>query len=232
MLPLPLPPPPPQFKGISCWVPKLGGPSSPWASLKGLVTGKSDAPQAKEDMRQVLFSVSGSCEPGEVLALMGPSGGGKVGGGWVGGGCVERADGRAGLHRQLRQAAGLDCTLAAGSGSHCPLTHLLCSTPLRQTTLLSILGGRTPKQTVPEGRVLFNGTRISKRVKRQIGFVLQVGGRLWAAVGGVLAGGAAARPRRACCCRLQGVQAVPPADPPFCLGLATIAPPLPSHSAG
>ncbi len=27
---------------------------------------------------QVLFEISGSCEPGEMLALMGPSGGGKV----------------------------------------------------------------------------------------------------------------------------------------------------------
>ena len=45
-----------------------------------------------------------------------------------------------------------------------------------QTTLLSILGGRAPKQTRQEGRVLFNGRKLSKRVKRQIGFVLQVRG--------------------------------------------------------
>jgi ABC-type multidrug transport system ATPase subunit len=42
-----------------------------------------------------------------------------------------------------------------------------------KTTLLSILGGRTPKQTRAEGQVMFNGARITKRVKRQIGFVLQ-----------------------------------------------------------
>lgn len=29
-------------------------------------------------LMQVLYDISGSCEPGEMLALMGPSGGGKV----------------------------------------------------------------------------------------------------------------------------------------------------------
>lgn len=48
------------------------------------------------------------------------------------------------------------------------------SLPPVQTTLLSILGGRAPKQTRQEGRVLFNGHKLTKRVKRQIGFVLQV----------------------------------------------------------
>ena len=46
---------------------------------------------------------------------------------------------------------------------------------LLQTTLLSILGGRAPKQTQQEGRVRFNDAKLTKRVKRQIGFVLQVG---------------------------------------------------------
>ncbi|EFN53135.1 hypothetical protein CHLNCDRAFT_32365 [Chlorella variabilis] len=74
--------------------------------------------QSKEEMRQVLFNISGACEPGEMLALMGPSGGGK-------------------------------------------------------TTLLSILGGRAPKLTKQDGRATFNGSKLNKRVKRQIGFVLQ-----------------------------------------------------------
>lgn len=42
-----------------------------------------------------------------------------------------------------------------------------------QTTLLSLLGGRAPKHTRQDGRVSFNGAKLSKRVKRQIGFVLQ-----------------------------------------------------------
>ncbi len=45
-----------------------------------------------------------------------------------------------------------------------------------QTTLLSILGGRAPKQTRQEGQILFNGHKLTKRVKRQIGFVLQARG--------------------------------------------------------
>ena len=52
--------------------------------------------------------------------------------------------------------------------SHTPAYALL------QTTLLSILGGRAPKQTQQEGRVRFNDAKLTKRVKRQIGFVLQV----------------------------------------------------------
>ncbi|KAI7845331.1 hypothetical protein COHA_001172 [Chlorella ohadii] len=111
-----------QFNDICCWVPKLAANPPTFskagaARLVGLGPRK-DAKQSKEEMRQVLFEISGSCEPGEMLALMGPSGGGK-------------------------------------------------------TTLLSILGGRTPKQTRAEGQVSFNGARITKRVKRQIGFVLQ-----------------------------------------------------------
>ncbi|KAL4427647.1 hypothetical protein ABPG75_001736 [Micractinium tetrahymenae] len=107
-----------QFQNISCWVPQLDmGKKGLPEPLKGLVAPKP-ALQAKADMRQVLFNISGECEPGTMLALMGPSGGGK-------------------------------------------------------TTLLSILGGRAPKQTRQEGQVLFNGHKLTKRIKRQIGFVLQ-----------------------------------------------------------
>lgn len=42
-----------------------------------------------------------------------------------------------------------------------------------KTTLLSILGGRSPKTAVQEGSVLFNDSKLTKRIKRQIGYVLQ-----------------------------------------------------------
>lgn len=48
-----------------------------------------------------------------------------------------------------------------------------CACICVQTTLLSLLGGRAPKRTQQDGRVTFNGSRLNKRVKRQIGFVLQ-----------------------------------------------------------
>ena len=66
----------------------------------------------------MLYGITGSVQPGELLALMGPSGGGK-------------------------------------------------------TTLLSMLGGRTPKAARTDGHVTFNGEALSKRVKRMIGFVMQ-----------------------------------------------------------
>ncbi|KAL4855816.1 ABC transporter G family member 22 [Chlorella vulgaris] len=109
------------FEAISFWVPATLGPPSTFSKdgLKRLVPGMAKATkETKDDMRQVLFNIRGSCEPGEMLALMGPSGGGK-------------------------------------------------------TTLLSLLGGRAPKRTQQDGRVTFNGSRLNKRVKRQIGFVLQ-----------------------------------------------------------
>lgn len=63
-------------------VPKSLGPPPTFsrAGLRKLVglERRKDAAQAKSEMRQVLFSVTGTCEPGEMLALMGPSGGGKV----------------------------------------------------------------------------------------------------------------------------------------------------------
>lgn len=229
------------FKNIACHVPRLGGgSSSPWASAKGLVLGKQDALQSKNEMRQVggqmagfvsgrwtacldhsgclklqcdgsaaaqgrcrlslpaclqvLFSVSGTCEPGEMLALMGPSGGGKVRRhacmrGWT---AVCAAAAAAVLNTRSVPVYVFDfacwpliscrrCCCRSWAATRPPLTVVpacpLCVPwPLSlQTTLLSILGGRTPKQTRPEGRVMFNGARITKRVKRQIGFVLQVG---------------------------------------------------------
>lgn len=68
---------------------------------------------------QVLFDVSGSVRPNEVLALMGPSGSGK-------------------------------------------------------TSLLSIMGARDQKQMKSEGTVTFNGQPLTKRLKRRVGYVLQV----------------------------------------------------------
>lgn len=76
--------------------------------------GAGDAPPAE---KQILFGLSGHVAPGEVLALMGPSGGGK-------------------------------------------------------TSLLSALAGRA-KFTRREGTVTFNGSKLTKDVKRRIGFVMQ-----------------------------------------------------------
>ena len=42
-----------------------------------------------------------------------------------------------------------------------------------KTSLLSILGGRTPKGATVAGAILFNGAPLTKRAKRQLGFVLQ-----------------------------------------------------------
>ena len=76
--------------------------------------GSDNGPPAE---KQILYSLSGVVVPGEVLALMGPSGGGK-------------------------------------------------------TSLLSAVAGRA-KFSKMEGAVTFNGSALTKDVKRRIGFVLQ-----------------------------------------------------------
>jgi ABC-type multidrug transport system fused ATPase/permease subunit len=42
-----------------------------------------------------------------------------------------------------------------------------------KTTLLSIMGGRQQRSMRVEGQVLFNGGRLDKKMKRNIGFVMQ-----------------------------------------------------------
>ncbi|GAQ77731.1 ABC transporter G family [Klebsormidium nitens] len=72
----------------------------------------------KPQARQIMHDLTGECRPGEVLALMGPSGSSK-------------------------------------------------------TSLLSVLGGRTPSSLTMTGEVLYNGEKLTKKSKRNIGYVLQ-----------------------------------------------------------
>ncbi|KAG2425311.1 hypothetical protein HXX76_013891 [Chlamydomonas incerta] len=79
-----------RFEDVCAWVPTLvlpGGPSKVGALVakcKGGAEGTDEeaprqAPPPKEEKeKQVLFNISGEVTPGEVLALMGPSGGGKT----------------------------------------------------------------------------------------------------------------------------------------------------------
>ncbi|KAL0032350.1 hypothetical protein WJX79_006390 [Trebouxia sp. C0005] len=94
-------------------LPKLSIPT-----FKSSATKQREAPAAADNMRQILFNITGCCRPKEVLALMGPSGSGK-------------------------------------------------------TTLLSIIGSRAQSAMRRTGAVTFNGQKLNKRFKRQIGFVMQ-----------------------------------------------------------
>ena len=51
----------------------------PAATVAGTVgAALTPARAVSTPVPQVLFDITGSCQPGEMLALMGPSGGGKV----------------------------------------------------------------------------------------------------------------------------------------------------------
>jgi ABC-type multidrug transport system ATPase subunit len=45
-----------------------------------------------------------------------------------------------------------------------------------KTSLLSVMGARAQKMMRTDGAVTFNGAPLTKRLKRRIGYVLQVGG--------------------------------------------------------
>jgi ABC-type multidrug transport system ATPase subunit len=60
-----------------------------------------------------------------------------------------------------------------GSASPGEMLALMGPSGSGKTTLLSIIGGRTPKQAIQQGTITFNGSKLSKRIKRQIGYVLQ-----------------------------------------------------------
>ena len=94
---------------------------------------------------QILFNITGCCRPKEVLALMGPSGSGKT-----------TLLSIIGSRAQRYAASGLvllSACLPACHDSH--KCHAPCSA-MRRT-----------------GAITFNGQKLNKRFKRQIGFVMQ-----------------------------------------------------------
>ncbi|GLI63140.1 hypothetical protein VaNZ11_006048 [Volvox africanus] len=110
-----------RFESLCAWVPTLVVPGGQGGrpSLRSCLGMRQEEgevkPQAPKE-RQILFNVTGEVNPGEVLALMGPSGGGK-------------------------------------------------------TSLLTLLGGRSTARL--EGSVTFNGAKMSKTLKRKLGYVMQ-----------------------------------------------------------
>lgn len=116
-----------RYTNVRAWVPAMapkgggilpGIPQLTLPSFKSKSSKQTKAPSANDNMRQILFDITGCCRPKEVLALMGPSGSGK-------------------------------------------------------TTLLSIIGSRAQSAMRRTGDIAFNGQKLNKRFKRQLGFVMQ-----------------------------------------------------------
>ena len=102
---------------------------------------------------QILFNITGCCRPKEVLALMGPSGSGKT---------------------TLLSIIGSRAQRYAASGGAVACGMLLdaCHDSL-QKILLILEHYAACSAMRRTGAITFNGQKLNKRFKRQIGFVMQ-----------------------------------------------------------
>lgn len=102
-----------------------------------------------EEKKQILFGVSGVAKPGEMIALMGPSGSGE--------------------QVKFNLAASLLFSIFMGG------VFVLCTdvfiSHTGKTTLLNVLGGRGRANM--KGLVTINGRAFSKTMRKQIAYVLQ-----------------------------------------------------------
>jgi ABC-type multidrug transport system ATPase subunit len=93
----------------------------------------------KRERRQILHGITDRVEPGQLVALMGPSGSGA------------HARARAGWARRPPRCGAERALLAAGAG---------------KTTLLSVLGGRVSNTNDISGEILYNGQPATPKLRK------------------------------------------------------------------